>query len=139
MSFEIRNVDLIGADWSTTSAEVLLWEEDLEDDEMVKLSLRFRDREITKTDTDFFSALCSIRRELEKENLMIACYGASKNVYPSPMLRSMGYGDKAYKLTMGKPARQEDIVSLFDSDKDVFPTTVDEQEKFYEEWLRSLS
>jgi hypothetical protein len=75
---------------------------------------------------------------LEKENLLLHCYGASRNVYPSAMMRGMGTGDKAYKLHMGQPAKQEDIVSLFDTGPDVLPTTVADQEEYYERWLSSL-
>jgi len=138
MLSDTKAVDVLSSSRKVTHAELILWDEDGDDPDMVKLSLRSLEREITKVDTDFFAALCSIRAELEKESLLLDCYGASRNVYPSTMIRSMGTGDKAYKLYMRQPAKQEDIVSIFDTGSDVLPTTVSDQEEYYKEWLRSL-
>lgn len=138
MSYEIKNVELELPRGEIVPAKFLIWEEAPEDREMVKVSLQFDGREITSTEEDYFSALNSIRRVLEKENAFLHCYGASRNVYPSPMSRQMGGGIKAYKLQMGSQAKTSDLVSIFDTGSDVSPTTVDEQERFYKEWLASL-
>src|SRR5579884_121271 len=133
-----RAVEMLSPDGQITSTEMTLWDEDPDDPELVRLSVAFLGREITRADTDYFAALRAIRTELEQEGLLLICYGASRNVYPSSMMRSMGSGDRAYKLYMGRPARQSDIVSIFDTGSDVLPATVDEQEAYYKKWLSSL-
>lgn len=138
MSYEVKKVNLELPRGEIIPAQFLIWEEAPEDSEMVKVSLQFNAREIASTDEDFFSALCSIRRVLEKENGLLHCYGASRNVYPSPMSRQMGGGIKAYKMQMGAQAKLSDLVSIFDTGPDISPSTVDEQERFHKEWLESL-
>ncbi len=87
---------------------------------------------------DFFEALCIIRRQLETRGILVACYGVSRNVYPSAMCRDMRRGLRAYKLVKGQNGKQEDLVSIFDFGADVEPATVDEQRKFWKEWLQSI-
>lgn len=50
----------------------------------------------------------------------------------------MGYGEKAYKLTLDKPALKQDLISIFDYEASVSPTTVENQKRFYELWLTKL-
>lgn len=135
---EIKRVELLQPDGTSDDAELLLWEEDPMDIDKVRISIRFVGMETTRSDRDFFAAMCLIRRELESNNLLLKCYGAGKNVFPSPMSRSMGYGSKAYKLYPGRPATQEDLVSIFDTGPDVLPASVDDQENYYKGWLESL-
>ena len=94
--------------------------------------------EITTSAEDFFSAMLTIRRELEREGIFLNCYGASRNVYPPPLSQDMGHGWKAHKLQMGLAARQQDLVSIFDTGPDVVPSTIDEQKHYHEQWLKSL-
>lgn len=54
------------------------------------------------------------------------------------MIEAMGYGEEAYQLTLGKPARMQDLVSIFDSGDDLVPVTVRKQREFYDKWLRNL-
>lgn len=138
MYYEVTDVQLELPRGEIISAKFLIWEEAPEDPELVKVSLQFNSREITITDHDYFSALCSIRRVLELEGGLLHCYGASRNVYPSPMSRDMGGGIKAFKLHLGLQAKLSDLVSIFDSGADMSPATVDEQERFHKEWLASL-
>jgi hypothetical protein len=86
---------------------------------------------------DFFDALISIRRQLQREGLIPYCYGASLNVFPSAMARDMGQGLRAYKLVVGKHATRADLVDIFDEGTDVVPADVDTQEQFYRDWLGS--
>ena len=87
---------------------------------------------------DYFTALADIREELAPLGLFPKIYGASRNVYPSPMSRSMGAGEKAYRLAMGRQAASRDLVSIFDHGPDLEPANVQEQRNFYESWLKSL-
>ncbi|MTI30959.1 hypothetical protein [Xanthovirga aplysinae] len=86
---------------------------------------------------DYFTFLCRIRESLEKDGVSVICNGASKDVYPSPMMRDMGDGDQAYRLKIGVPAKMTDVVNIFEVDKDNFiSSTVSEQKEFYNEWLK---
>ncbi|MEK6288508.1 MAG: hypothetical protein AABO57_22555 [Acidobacteriota bacterium] len=138
MSFEVKQVGVILPSGNIADGEFKLWEEDPDEKERVKLSLTFRGKEISVVDGDFFSAMRSIRRELEKEGMVLNCYGGSKNVYPSPMSQDMGSGWKAYRLTIGRAARLEDLVSIFEVGPDVVPSSVEEQEAFFKSWAQSL-
>lgn len=53
------------------------------------------------------------------------------------MGRDMGAGLRAYKMTIGKHARMEDLVFIFDTGSDVEPCSVLEQRDFFEKWLNS--
>ena len=50
----------------------------------------------------------------------------------------MGYGDTAYKLYKGKQGNLADIINIFDQEKEIEFVDIKRQEKFYEEWLKSL-
>lgn len=103
------------------------------------LSFTYRTKTIEACAADFFEAFCFIRLELEKEHLIPFCYGASLNVYPSGMARSMGGGVKAYKLRTGEQARTKDLVYIFSEGPDVVPASVLQQKDYFREWLNALS
>ena len=103
-----------------------------------RLSCEHRGRLLSAEAFDFFEALCIIRLELEKDGLIPFCYGASLNVYPSPMARQMGRGKSGYKMALGKPASREDAVRIFEEGTDVIPSSVKQQREYFDEWLKSL-
>jgi len=103
------------------------------------LTCTYRGKTISAEAPDFFEALRAIRLQLEADGVVPFCYGASLNVYPSPMARGMGGGLKAYRLTRGSPARTADLVDIFSEGPDVVPASVEAQAKFYDDWLASLS
>jgi hypothetical protein len=120
-------------------AEILRWDEAPEDFEQVKLRLEFGDNLLeVRTKDGYFRALCALREQIESSGMLLECYGASENVYPSPMIEAMGYAEKAYKQVLGKPALSADLVSIFDVGPDVIPSTVAQQREFHERWLKSL-
>jgi hypothetical protein len=127
------------ADGNVIPGEFLLWEEAPEDADRVKLSVKFSGEEIAREADDFFSALRSIRADLETAGLMPRCYGSSRNVYPSGMSQGMGAGDKAYRLYLGCRGRMADVVDIFDDGPDIDPVTVHVQEACYREWLQSIA
>lgn len=102
------------------------------------LTCAYRGKTISSEAPDFFEALCGIRQQLEVDGVIPLCYGASLNVFPSPMARGMGGGLKAYRLTLGVPARAADLVHIFGEGPDVDPASVEAQAKFYDGWLASL-
>ena len=99
------------------------------------LTLRAHGLDCRKSATDFFEAFCKIRTELEKEGVFPLCYGASWNVYPSAMGRDMALGLKAYRIRKGHVAMLEDLVEIFDSGADVQVATVEEQRRYWREWM----
>jgi len=132
--FTIRLVSQSNVDFDG----LFFFDDELIENDAYQLTLRYGEEEITATDYSYFHALCRIREELEVRGLRPFCYGSSRNVYPSGMSCQMGGGIKAYKMTLGKPARLSDLVGIFETGSDVEPVTVDQQEKYRDEWLQSL-
>jgi len=95
------------------------------------VSLHYRDRVLEPDATDYVEAFCDIRLQLERERLIPFCYGASLNVFPSGMGRSMSGGLMAYRLTPGKKPTMDDLVSIFDQAMDVIPVYVAMQKKYF--------
>lgn len=87
---------------------------------------------------DLFDALVALRRRLEPRGWAIAVNGARRDAYPSGMLRDMGGARKVYVLAPGRPARREDLVNTFDDTDPALVGTVEEQERAYDEWRRSV-
>jgi hypothetical protein len=102
------------------------------------LALSFSRSDFSASGTDFFEALLSLRRQTEPQGIRLNVYGASRNVWPSGMARSMGLGLKAYRMTKGKQALSKDLVNIFASGPDVEPVSIAEQEQFKNEWFDSL-
>lgn len=86
---------------------------------------------------DLFDALQKVRNEAAKTGLTLLCNGARLNVYPSPMMRSMGGAAMAYTLTLGQQAQRKSILCIFDNTEEPV-STPDEQDAFYQKWLKSL-
>ena len=86
---------------------------------------------------DLFEALQIARNEASKVGLTLLCNGARLNVYPSPMMRSMGGAAMAYTLTLGEQAQRKNIVCIFDNTEETI-STPKEQDEFYQRWLKSL-
>ncbi|MBR1281033.1 hypothetical protein JQ597_03165 [Bradyrhizobium sp. AUGA SZCCT0177] len=94
---------------------------------------------VAESEEDFFEALKNLRHDLEKTGALLHCFGASENVYPSGMQKSMGPAILAYRMHIGSPALRKDIVNIFDADQTVVPSTVEQQKQFHERWIKSLS
>jgi hypothetical protein len=103
------------------------------------IALSYRSKRLDGSGIDFFAAFQQVRVQLESEGLMPSCYGASLNVWPSGMCRSMGQGMVGYRLKLGTPTTRDDIVRIFDAGPDVVPTRVADQRKFFEDWARSVA
>lgn len=108
-------------------------------DGQCRLACSYRGKVVEGMASDYFEALCFVRLELEKEGLIPFCYGASLNVFPSPMARQMGNGRSAYRLEMGKPAAKQNLVPIFAQGSDVIPAPVAQQRAYFEDWLGSLN
>ena len=53
------------------------------------------------------------------------------------MILDMGDAIRAYKMTMGKQAKMADLVCIFDPCELEDYATIEEQEAFYEAWIKS--
>lgn len=94
--------------------------------------------EICYESDDLFKALLLLRAALEKQGHRLLCNGSRKNVVVSGMSRQMSGGRKVYLATLGKQARRNDLVDMFDGIDSSLVATVGQQTEFYNEWLRSL-
>ena len=133
---EAVSVEVLAPDGTRATVPLSRWEE--ADGEVVGLAMPWQDTTLTLRSSDFWEALRELRQVLERNGTLLCCYGTSRNVYPSPMMRQMGAGDQAYKLELRRPARQGDIVDIFATGPDLHPATVAAQEAFCEEWLKTL-
>jgi hypothetical protein len=138
MDSEKKTVKLLINTENPIFAELVLYEEAPDDEDMVLLEITIDGQRISFKSENFFSALQALRKELEKKNIQIVCNGAAKNIYPSPMQMSMGSGRKAYKLCMGQQARNSEVVDIFDCDQGLDFVDIDKQSRYYAEWLKSL-
>lgn len=121
-----HTVSLIGGDDSERAVFTLI-----DDDDRCRLRCDYRQKTMESTAPDYFQALCEIRAHLADDGLIPFCYGASLNVYPSAMARSMAQGLKAYKLTKGEKASLDDLVDIFAEGPDIIPASVEAQKQFF--------
>jgi hypothetical protein len=103
------------------------------------ISFSYREKCVEGSGIDYFAALQQIRLQLASEGLKPRCYGASLNVWPSGMCRSMGLGMLGYRLKIGATTTRDDLVRIFDDGPDVNPVSVEEQRQFFEAWGKSLA
>ena len=139
MDIDRKAVEVVSTDGVPFAAEFRLWDVSPVDGNCVRLELETANKLYVADADNYFDALVSIRTELERIELRPKCLGASENVYPSGMSRSMGVGDKAYRLTMGRPAMKKDIVDIFDVDSESQPASVKAQRQYFDKWLESFA
>jgi hypothetical protein len=122
---------------ATVSCHVHHWNEGNVSRRECTIELRAEGFDIQSTAFDFFEAFCGIRDQLAAQDLYPLCYGASRCVYPSGMLRDTGAGLCAYKLQLGRPVRSEEIIGIFATGPDVEVATVAAQRAFWLEWSKA--
>lgn len=131
-------VDLVLDDGSRVPADLHVDARDEDGKAAFAITLEWNGKTFAgRAEEGFFHALRSLRLELEKDKILLHCFGASEDVYPSGMQVSFG-GTKAYRRRLGAPALLKDVVDIFASDDSVKPATVAQQEKFRERWLASF-
>lgn len=138
MEIERKIVKLLTSEEKQVFTDLVLYEEAIDDEDVVLLEITVDNQKLSYKSENFFSALLNLRKELEKKNIQIICNGAAKNIYPSPMQMCMGSGRTAYKLCMGKQARNLDVVDIFDCDEGLEFSNIEDQSKYYAEWLKSI-
>jgi len=122
---------------ATVDCEAKYWNEGKFTRRSCTIHLKFNDTQLDATHRDFFEALCRLRGQLTGRGLSPLCYGASRNVFPSGMLRDMGNALRAYRLRMGHRGNAG-IVGIFDSGEDLDIVSVETQRQFFDEWLQSF-
>jgi hypothetical protein len=133
------DITVILADGSRVPAKVTADEIYAQDKEIYRISLEQGPQvRVAESEEDFFEALKRLRLDLEKTGALLHCFGASENVYPSGMQKSMGPAILAYKMRIGSSTSRQDIVNIFEADETVVPSTVEQQERFLQRWTDSL-
>jgi hypothetical protein len=115
--------------------DLILYVVESEEKDIITVEAKFSNNIVKVEGEYYFTALQELRKQLLKKGIEICCYGAKKNVYPSPMMMN---SSKAYLLTMGKQAKIEDIVDIFEPCNLDEIVTVEYQNMFYQEWILSL-
>jgi hypothetical protein len=133
-----KTLDFVYEDGAVKSSEVILLESTPEHPDLVRIQLHLDSKSYSSDGDTFFEALSTLRTDLEQVGIRPCCLGASENVYPSPMLLSMGVGDQAYRLTFGVAAKTADLVNIFDKLVNAEPVDCKTQAEFYKKWLSSL-
>jgi hypothetical protein len=87
---------------------------------------------------DLFECLIGLRKELVKFRCRPLCNGARLNIHASSMSREMCGGEMAYILHLGEQAKREDVVNIFEYAELHLIVSVDEQQNFYHNWIKSL-
>ena len=121
-----------------TEEHLEIYEEAPDDEDFVLLKMNLGEKVLSFKSESCFEVLEQLRQYLEEKHIQILCNGAALNVYPSPMALSMGAGRLAYKLILGKQAKTEDMVDIFDYDDKYSFVSIAEQRNFYKDWLNSL-
>lgn len=81
------------------------------------------------SESDYFEALRSARRQLDPHGVRLLVNGARRDVWASGMAREMGQGLQVYVIERGKPAQH--LVALLDPCEASLVGTVEEQDAYY--------
>ena len=143
MTPEHFEIDIANSDGDTLPAQILCEVEYGTENgisrRLCTVRVNWQTHLFSSTADDFFAAFSRIREQLETIGASPLCYAASRNVYPSGLLRDMALGLKAYKHTLNKRVELNDVVDIFQYGSDLEIITVEEQERFHQEWLHSLT
>ena len=106
---------------------------------IVELELICNGNSLKAESWNYFTCLQELRKQLEEKNLKIICNGACENVYPSSMGFDMSLGLVAYKLTIGqRVGKSEKMFNILQYHGIGKLATVEEQNAFKENWLKSI-
>jgi hypothetical protein len=101
-----------------------------------RLFCMYKEKPFYSEGADYFEALQQLRKHFERKNIELLCLGARKDVWPSAMSRDMGKGLKAYVCRLGEPSSE--LVNIFDHDKQMKYSSVEEQVQYHKQWFESL-
>ncbi|GHU31919.1 hypothetical protein FACS1894172_07630 [Spirochaetia bacterium] len=116
-------------------SKIIMAIEEYDNTDIITIKTKINGKNYNSSGEDYFGTFQKIKDILLKDNIGIKCYGSMENVYPSPMMRT---SYNAYILENGKQALMENIVNIFDYvDINTFSTS-DEQNNYYNNWLKSI-
>ena len=121
----------------TTPVTLSVWDEETASGD-IEIECLVGNETIQASGDDYFEALCAARVELEKRGLLLECYGASLNHFPTGMAASMG-GSVTYLLRPGRSAHEGEAHDIFATGPDVVPATVADQEAAFDAWSGSVA
>ena len=108
-------------------------------DLLVSLSFAESDRPAVQfVARDLFECMRLLRQHLEAESMILLCNGARVDAYPSQIARQMGAARRVHLTSLGRPTTREDLVDIFGEAPADKIGSVEEQDAFHKEWLRSL-
>jgi hypothetical protein len=85
-----------------------------------------------------FEELASVRRDPESHDVILACNGSRRDVFPSPMLRRASGGRFAYVLTIPRSAARPDTVDIFAAAPEAAVLALeDDQRAWFSRWRDS--
>ncbi|MER6580089.1 hypothetical protein [Nonomuraea sp. NPDC001023] len=110
---------------------------DIEDDDICEL--RF-DREnvpplVFRSSVDFEETLMELRRELERQGLLLLCNRFRRNAFVSSMLRQMSTGLSCYLVSPGKPVDPDNVFDSLDPAPRETVVLAEEGAKYIDEWI----
>ncbi|GAB3831471.1 hypothetical protein GCM10027610_021650 [Dactylosporangium cerinum] len=88
---------------------------------------------------DLHESLLSLRRRLEADGILLCCNAARRNAHGTGMSRSMSGGEATYLLRRGRRMRIRDIVHVLDPADCADVVTIDEQQAWFDAWLRTVT
>lgn len=92
------------------------------------------DKPLIYSGPHLFAALFEMRKELEKDNIILLVNGARKNAHAGGMCTSMGNGRKVYMVELFLPGLRDSIVDIFDFAELEVIVSTSEQAAFNEKW-----
>lgn len=127
--YKVVVVDLI----TKSSTNLIVEVDEGETTENIIIKAVVLGQEIVVSNYNYLPAYQEFRDRLLQLGLGIKCNGSRINAVQSGM---MGANDKMYLVEIGKQARREDIVHIWDYAKiDTFPDTK-QQSAFFEQWIK---
>lgn len=93
---------------------------------------------LTKVYTAYDLYICFGMLRADSPETKFLCKGAKLNIHTSRMSSQMSSGLVAYKLKLGKPSEEEDIVRIFDYEDKNITSNIEEQKIFYKNWTESF-
>ncbi len=109
--------------------------DEAEESENIVIYSKVKYHEVTSISDTYFIAYQEFRDKLLTLGYGVKCNGSQVNAIQSGM---MGATDKVFLVEMGKQALKKDIVNIWDyADIDIFATT-QQQNSFFDQWIKSL-
>ncbi|MEV0591800.1 hypothetical protein [Nonomuraea cavernae] len=113
---------------------------DVEDDEICELRLDREDASplIFRSPVDFEDTLIELRKELERQGLLLLCNRFRRNAFVSSMARQMSTGLSCYLVSPGKPVDPEKLADSLGPAPREDVVVAEQGAKYINEWIASF-